>query len=123
MHHFGTFFSSLISFSKSITAEPSGTLLAAIALFFQFMAFFLITIPFSPAINSTTSLSTSSLFTSLSISIATPHLVQLNQQFGNWSEKNGQQIIGTPLEILSTVEFHPLCVKNPPTDGWFITCS
>ncbi|KVI12153.1 hypothetical protein Ccrd_009426 [Cynara cardunculus var. scolymus] len=97
--------------------EPEGKVHASLALFFQSTAFFLISFPLSLLINSITNFSTSSLFTSFSISMATPHLRQLNQQFVNWSEKNGQQIIGTPLEILSIVEFHPQCnlfLRAPP---------
>jgi hypothetical protein len=32
---------------------------------------------------------------------------------------SGHAIIGTPLAMLSTAEFQPQCVKNPPPDGWF----
>ncbi|KVI07928.1 hypothetical protein Ccrd_013714 [Cynara cardunculus var. scolymus] len=103
--------------------EPEGKAHASSDLFFQSTAFVLIVFPLLPFINSITSFLISSLFTSLSISIATPHLLQLNQLFGCWSAKNGQQSIGTPLEMLSIAEFHPLCVKNPPIDGCFRTCS
>lgn len=36
----------------------------------------------------------------------------------NWSCATGLQIIGTPHHTLSTVEFYPLCVMNPPTAGF-----
>ncbi|KVH87717.1 hypothetical protein Ccrd_024999 [Cynara cardunculus var. scolymus] len=101
-----------ISFSILAMDEPYGKAHASSAFFFHSMPFFLISFPFSPFINSITSFATSSLFTLLSISIATPHLLQHIQQFVCWSPKNGQHIIGTPLEILSIVEFHPLCIQR-----------
>ena len=39
------------------------------------------------------------------------------------AQQNGQQSIGTPAHTPSIVEFHPLCVKNPPIEGWFNTSS
>uniref|UniRef100_A0A7N0TXG3 Secreted protein n=1 Tax=Kalanchoe fedtschenkoi TaxID=63787 RepID=A0A7N0TXG3_KALFE len=86
------------------------------------MAFWCMSFPLLYAITFRTSFSTPSLFTSESISIPTPHLLQENQQFVCCSAKNGQHIIGTPALILSIVEFHPQCVRNPPTDGWLRTC-
>ncbi|KAG2685830.1 hypothetical protein I3843_10G136800 [Carya illinoinensis] len=87
------------------------------------MACFLISLPFSPSINSLTSLSTSSLFTLRSISMPMPHSTQANLQFVCCSAMNGQQSTGTPAHMLSSIEFHPLWVKNPPIDGWLSTCS
>ncbi|KAL5705208.1 hypothetical protein ACHQM5_023544 [Ranunculus cassubicifolius] len=52
-----------------------------------------------------------------------PQCLHANRQFICCSPKNGQQIIGIPLQMLSSVEFHPLCVKNPPIEGWLSTCS
>ncbi|KAK9145100.1 hypothetical protein Sjap_005003 [Stephania japonica] len=39
-------------------------------------------------------------------------------QFIGCSGKNGQQVIGTFAHITSGVGFHPLCVKNAPTETW-----
>uniref|UniRef100_A0A7C9CS20 Uncharacterized protein n=1 Tax=Opuntia streptacantha TaxID=393608 RepID=A0A7C9CS20_OPUST len=87
------------------------------------MAFLFISFPFSPSINSLTCLSTSPLLTFASISIPIPHFLQQNQQLVCWSAKKGQHIIGTPLHILSNVEFHPQCVKKAPIPRWANTCS
>ncbi|KAH0983862.1 hypothetical protein GBA52_011039 [Prunus armeniaca] len=87
------------------------------------MTLFFIFLPFSPSINSLISFSTSSLFASSLISMPIPHSLQVYRQFICWSPKNGQQSTGTPAVMLSTVEFQPLCVKNPPTEGWLRTCS
>jgi hypothetical protein len=43
--------------------------------------------------------------------------------FVNWSVKYGQHSMGTPLRMLSTVEFHPQCVTKHPTAGCASTCS
>lgn len=43
------------------------------------------------------------------------HIHDTALAFMHWSPKNGPQINGTPLEILSKIEFHPQCVKNAPT--------
>lgn len=74
--------------------------------------------PFSPSINSLTSLAISSLLTSPDNSRPISHLLQALVQFVLCSPKNGQQIMGTPADTLSMIEFHPLCVKNPPIDKW-----
>ncbi|MQM23410.1 hypothetical protein Taro_056474 [Colocasia esculenta] len=34
---------------------------------------------------------------------------------------SGQARVGTPFHTLSRVEFHPQCVRNPPTAGWAST--
>ncbi|KAF7809188.1 hypothetical protein G2W53_035931 [Senna tora] len=83
--------------------------------FFHSIAFFLITFPFSPSIISLTCASTSSLFTFPSTSNPTPHALHAYLQFTCCSAKYGQHIIGTPPHIPSSVEFHPLCVRNAPT--------
>ncbi|GLT31168.1 hypothetical protein SLA2020_059240 [Shorea laevis] len=103
--------------------DPEGLAAAASAILLHSRAFFLISLPFSSSINSLTSLSTSSLLTSLFISIPIPHSVQQNRQLVCCSAENGQQIIGTPADVLSRVEFHPPCVKNPPMAGLLRTCS
>ncbi|KAF5200372.1 hypothetical protein FRX31_010041 [Thalictrum thalictroides] len=59
----------------------------------------------------------SSLFTFLSISMPISQVVHAYRQLVCCSAKKGQQITGTPAHILSIVEFHPACVRNPPTEG------
>ncbi|PIA52095.1 hypothetical protein AQUCO_01000168v1 [Aquilegia coerulea] len=73
------------------------------------MALIFISLPFSsPSINSLTRLSTSFLFTLLSISMPIPQWTHAYLQFVCCSAKKGQHIIGTPAHTLSKVEFHPL---------------
>ncbi|KAL4575051.1 hypothetical protein LXL04_021892 [Taraxacum kok-saghyz] len=57
------------------------------------------------------------------MSIPSFHTSPTNRLVTCWSTKYGQHIIGTPWTILSIVEFHPLCVKKPPTAGWARTSS
>ncbi|KAG2711931.1 hypothetical protein I3760_04G101100 [Carya illinoinensis] len=90
---------------------------ASSAFFFHSTAFCLIAFPLSAAIISLTSASISSCLTSLLTSMPIPQLVQAYRQLVCCSAKNGQQIIGTPPQTLSKVEFHPQCVRKTPTDG------
>ncbi|KAF7085985.1 hypothetical protein CFC21_089344, partial [Triticum aestivum] len=96
---------------------------AAAAFSFHIVAFALMSLPFSPSVASRTSLATSSLLTSLSISSPMPHSAQAYRQFVVCSAKKGQQTIGTPAHMLSSVEFHPECVRNSPVAGCPRTCS
>ncbi|KAG6657607.1 hypothetical protein CIPAW_04G102100 [Carya illinoinensis] len=85
---------------------------ASSAFFFHSTAFCLIAFPLSAAIISLTSASISSRLTSLLTSMPIPQLVQAYRQLVCCSAKNGQQIIGTPPQTLSKVEFHPQCVRK-----------
>lgn len=69
-------------------------------------------LPVLAPISSLINPSTTSLFKLLSVSMRMPHSVHTYRQFVCCSSKNGQHSIGTPSQMLSTVEFHPLCVKN-----------
>ncbi|KAF6141577.1 hypothetical protein GIB67_023749, partial [Kingdonia uniflora] len=80
-------------------------------------ALFLIFFPFSPSIISLTRPSTFSLVTLLSISILIAQSLQTYLQFVCCSAKSGQEIMGTPSDIFSNVEFYPLLVKKTPTEG------
>jgi len=113
---------SLTSLSKFMDDEPLIPVVAS-AFDFHSIAFLFISLPFSPSINSITSFSTSSLFASLSISMPTPQSTQANLQLVCCSEKKGQHSIGTPLDKLSMVEFHPMWLKNPHIDECFRTFS
>ena len=111
-----------MNLSRLMDDVPSGPT-ASSANLFHSIAFSLIFAPFSPSISSFTSFPTSSLLTFLSISMPTPHSLQLYLQFIGWSPKKGQHSIGTPALKLSMVEPQPQWVRNPPTDGWLSTSS
>nr|CAB3504657.1 unnamed protein product [Digitaria exilis] len=74
-----------------------------------------ISLPLSPSMASLMSASTSTRLTSSPISIPMPHSVHLYRQLVCCSAKNGQHTIGTPPQMLSSVEFQPECVRNTPT--------
>uniref|UniRef100_J3LYF4 Uncharacterized protein n=1 Tax=Oryza brachyantha TaxID=4533 RepID=J3LYF4_ORYBR len=82
-----------------------------------------ISLPLSPPIASRILDSTASRRTSSSISMATPHSVQLYRRFVCCSAKKGQHSIGTPPQRLSIVEFQPECVRNTPTASCRSTAS
>ncbi|KAL4592103.1 hypothetical protein LXL04_005087 [Taraxacum kok-saghyz] len=48
----------------------------------------------------------------------TPNTSTTNFSFKNWSANCGHVTMGTPPHTPSSIEFHPQCVKNPPTEGW-----
>ncbi|VAI49676.1 unnamed protein product [Triticum turgidum subsp. durum] len=98
-----------------VEVPPSSA--AAAAFSFHIVAFALMSLPLSPSVASSTSLATSSRLTSLSISSPMPHSAQAYRQLVVCSAKKGQQTIGTPAQMLSSVEFHPECVRNSPVAG------
>ncbi|OAY72349.1 hypothetical protein ACMD2_23657, partial [Ananas comosus] len=108
----------LSKFAKE--GPPSCAAFAAMS--FHSMALLFISFPFSPPMISLINPSTSFLFTSPSISIPIPHSAHY-LQLVCCSAKKGQHSIGTPPHTLSSVEFHPLCVRNAPTAGWQSTSS
>ncbi len=46
------------------------------------------------------------------------HSCVMYWQFKIWSEKKGQPSMGTPVEMLSKVEFQPQWVRNAEIEGW-----
>ncbi|CAN0879056.1 hypothetical protein LINGRAHAP2_LOCUS12828 [Linum grandiflorum] len=97
-------------------------------------ALFLLPSPSSPSsIANLTALSTSPLFTLTSVvssfppqnvgfstPILTPIFITSTRNFSllNWSPKSGHVTRGIPALIPSKEEFHPQCVRNPPTERW-----
>ncbi|WVZ73602.1 hypothetical protein U9M48_021888 [Paspalum notatum var. saurae] len=106
--------------SKLRCDAPPG-LAASIALSIHSLAFLLISFPCSPSMSSVMRPATASRRTLLSISMPTPHSLVWYRQLVCWSAKKGQLMTGTPLEMASSVEFQPLCVRKAPTAGWLST--
>ena len=100
-------------FSKFLQEEPLG-LAASYAFVFHSIAFFFISLPLSPSINSLTSFPTWFLFTSPFISTPIPHLLQANQQLVCCYEKNCKQVNETLQLTLSSVK-----LSNTPIAGCF----
>ncbi|BAH91765.1 Os02g0578201 [Oryza sativa Japonica Group] len=108
----------------SLSRLASDRPLARAAASFHSAALLLISFPFSPPPMASLILpSTASRRTLSPTSIATPHSTHLYRQLVCCSAKNGQHSIGTPPDSASTVEFHPLCVRNNPTAGCRSTAS
>jgi len=112
-------------FSKFLQEEPLG-LAASYAFVFHSIAFFFISLPLSPSINSLTSFPTWSLFTSPFISTPIPHLLQANQQLVCCYEKNGLQINGTLQLTLQVSNCQILlllgALKSDPVDTNLLAC-
>ncbi len=67
----------------------------------------------STSIRPTTSSNSPDFLTATAIFKRSTH----SWQFTIWSESFGHPIIGTPIAMLSIIEFHPQCVRNPLTIG------
>nr|CAB3490207.1 unnamed protein product [Digitaria exilis] len=72
----------------------------------------------SPAITSLTTAAIFSLPFDSDTLIAAPTPSDSITAFCRCSAKSGHATIGTPYTRLSSTEFHPQCVRNPPVAGW-----
>ncbi len=120
--------------SKFFHDDPSG-LVAISTILLSSSIFFLITWPLVSSINNRITLSISSrptraddsekfassevLGTDSAMSKTSTHSVR----FSMWSPQSGHPIMGTPMAILSVIEFHPQCVRCPPTAGFARICN
>ncbi|KAF2922108.1 hypothetical protein DAI22_07g086801 [Oryza sativa Japonica Group] len=73
--------------------------------------------PSSPTISFLTASATRSRSNTSPSSSPTPHWCVTYLAFTVWSPKHGCASMGTPSQMLSSVEFHPQCVQNPPIAG------
>uniref|UniRef100_J3MCI3 Uncharacterized protein n=1 Tax=Oryza brachyantha TaxID=4533 RepID=J3MCI3_ORYBR len=80
-------------------------------------------LPPPPPMSSSTWAATCSRRSSSSRRSPMPHSSHTYRELMYWSANPGQQIIGTPEQMLSVEEFHPLCVRNAPTARCRSTCS
>ncbi|RWR78436.1 hypothetical protein CKAN_00696700 [Cinnamomum micranthum f. kanehirae] len=78
-----------------------------------------------PSIKSLTTLAISSLFTTpLSPAVSLTATFRFSTRINAFvlcSACSGNAIMGTPCTMLSCVEFHPQCQRNPPVDPWLRT--
>ncbi|KAL0925193.1 hypothetical protein M5K25_003508 [Dendrobium thyrsiflorum] len=105
--------------ARATDDEPPSVIAAAASTSSSF-ALFLNLSPSSPSINSFTTLLISSLskipsFLAFNL-IATFAPSTIMTEFILCSANSGQTIIGTPRAMLSKVEFHPQCDRNPPVE-------
>ena len=90
---------------------------------FKSIALFFISVPSSSTMSLLIAFSIFPLSTPSSNCMPILQTWLTNLAFTLWSPTIGEHSIGTPSLILSTVEFHPLCVQNPPTDRCANTAS
>ncbi len=106
--------------SKFFLEDPPGRNVLCV-IWLTSLAFFLRTSPVVSSIKSRTTLSISSCrtisFNFLSTAMAILRISTQSWLFSIWSPSRGQVIIGTPVTMLSEIEFHPQCVRNPPIAG------
>lgn len=112
--------SSFTKRSKFFLEDPPGRNVLCV-IWLTSLAFFLRTSPIVSSIKSRTTLSISSRptisFNFLWTAMAILRISTQSWLFSIWSPSRGQVIIGTPVTMLSEIEFHPQCVRNPPIAG------
>ncbi|RWR78433.1 hypothetical protein CKAN_00696400 [Cinnamomum micranthum f. kanehirae] len=111
---------------KAPYEDPSSVAIALILASLTSIILLLTLFPSSlPSIRSLTTLAISSLFTTpLSSALgltATFRSSTSNNALVLCSAYSGHAIMGTPCTMLSSVEFHPQCERNPPVDSWLRT--
>ncbi len=120
--------------TKFFHDDPSG-LVAISTILLSSSTFFLITWPLVSPINNRITLSISSCPTRVhdSTRVASSEVLGTDSamsktsthsmRFSMWSAQIGHPIMGTPMAILSVIEFHPHCVRCPPTAGFARICN